>query len=170
MCLVDQIASILALNIHLFYPTNTRIPRIPRMPIRLYARFMKGSCLCGSVTYEVDQFAAPIVHCHCQKCRKAHGSAFSTTGPALREHFRWLTGEELLSHFESSPGKRRHFCSKCGSHLIAEWPEKPAVIIRMGCLDDDPGKKPKAHIWRSEGACWYDPTDELPQLAEGRPS
>ncbi len=130
---------------------------------------MKGSCLCGKVAYEVDEFSAPIVHCHCIKCRKAHGSAFSTTAPVLREHFRWIQGEELLSYFESTPGKRRHFCTNCGSHLMAEWVDKPGVIIRMGCLDDDPGSRPKAHIWRSEGACWYDPEEQLPQLDEGRP-
>jgi hypothetical protein len=87
----------------------------------------------------------------------------------MREHFRWLSGEQLLSYHESTPGKRRHFCSKCGSHLMAEWIEKPVVIIRMGCFDDDPGSRPKAHIWRSEGASWYDPKEELPELAEGRP-
>jgi len=131
---------------------------------------MKGSCLCGQVVYEVDEFVASIVHCHCLKCRKAHGSAFSTTAPVLREHFRWLQGEALLSSFESSPGKRRHFCSNCGSHVMAEWVDKPAVIIRMGCFDDDPGTRPTAHIWRSEGAVWYDPQEQLPELPEGRPS
>ena len=129
---------------------------------------MQGSCLCGQVTYEVDELAAPIVHCHCVKCRKAHGSAFSTTAPVLREHFRWLNGEELLRNYESSPGKKRHFCSHCGSHLLAEWTHKPGVILRLGCLDDDPGDKPKAHIWRSEGASWYNPNDSLLELSEGR--
>ena len=130
---------------------------------------MQGSCLCGSIQYEVDEFAGPIVHCHCRKCRKAHGSAFSTTAPVLREHFRWTIGADLLAYFESSPGKRRHFCSNCGSHLMAEWLDKPGVIIRMGCLDDDPGSRPKAHIWRSESACWYDPKDNLIELDESRP-
>ncbi len=130
---------------------------------------MQGSCLCGQVAYEIDAFAAPIVHCHCLKCRKAHGSAFSTTAPVMREQFRWLRGEHLLKHFESSPGKRRHFCSHCGSHVMAEWVDKPGVIIRMGCLDDDPGEKPRLHIWRSEGAVWYDPAVQLPEWPEGRP-
>ncbi len=127
---------------------------------------MKGSCLCGSVTYEVDALAAPIVHCHCRKCRKAHGSAFSTTARVNRDDFRWTKGAALLRHFESTPGKRRHFCSQCGSHLMAEWVDRSAVIIRLGCLDDDPGERPVLHIWRSEGAPWYDPDERLPQHAE----
>ena len=133
-----------------------------------------GSCLCAGVAYEFSAFAAPIVHCHCQKCRKAHGAAFSTTGPVLRKHFSWTRGVELLSQFESSPGKVRHFCSRCGSHLIAEWLDKPRVIIRLGCLDTIPPNlpdiEPKLHIWRSEAASWYDPNEQLPQWSEGRPS
>ncbi len=52
---------------------------------------------------------------------------------------------------------------------MAEWMDKPGVIIRMGCLDDDPGDKPVAHIWRSEGAPWYDPSHAVPELQDGRP-
>ena len=130
---------------------------------------MRGSCLCGGVAYQVDEFAAPLVHCHCKKCRKAHGSAFSTTGRVRREHFRWTQGEPLLSSIESSPGKKRHFCTRCGSHLMAEWVELPAVIVRLGCLDDDPGVRPTMHIWREEGAVWYEPQTDLPQHQQGRP-
>jgi len=39
---------------------------------------LTGSCLCGHVAYEVDASPSMIVHCHCQTCRKTHGSAFST--------------------------------------------------------------------------------------------
>ena len=39
---------------------------------------LTGSCLCGSVAYEVAAEPGPIVHCHCATCRKTHGSAFST--------------------------------------------------------------------------------------------
>ena len=52
---------------------------------------------------------------------------------------------------------------------MAEWVDKPGVIIRMGCFDDDPVDKPVAHIWLSESAPWYDPTDDILKLDEGRP-
>jgi hypothetical protein len=29
---------------------------------------LTGSCLCGSVAYEVDADPGPIVHCHCRTC------------------------------------------------------------------------------------------------------
>jgi len=115
---------------------------------------MKGSCLCGAVAYEIDSIDMPIGHCHCNTCRKAHAAAFATTAGVLREHFRWLKGDETRSSFESSPGKLRHFCSRCGSHLVAERVQQPHVIVRVATLDEDPGMRPVQHIWTSHDAPW----------------
>lgn len=128
---------------------------------------LTGSCLCGQVVYEVGGTVGPIVHCHCETCRKAHGSAFSSVSPVPREAFRWITGEALLSKFESSPGKFRHFCSACGSHVMAERVGQPNVLLRLGCLDTPITDEPKAHIWRSDSASWYDPRIELPEFEKG---
>jgi ADP-ribosyl-[dinitrogen reductase] hydrolase len=57
----------------------------------------------------------------------------------MHEHFRWRAGEDRLSTYESSPGKLRHFCAVCGTHLMAEHPDQPHVILRVATLDDDPG-------------------------------
>src|SRR5260370_41248218 len=96
---------------------------------------LTGSCLCGEVAYEVDSEPGPIVHCHCRTCRKAHGSAFSRVMMVPREAFRWTRGAERINSFESSPGKFRRFCSKCGSQIFAERTEKSRVLLRLGCLD-----------------------------------
>jgi hypothetical protein len=128
---------------------------------------LEASCLCGSVAYEVDAPVGPIVHCHCETCRKAHGSAFSSVTSVPRERFRWIRGEDLLSTFESSPGKFRRFCSRCGSQIVADRANQPTIILRLGCLDTAVSDRPRCHIWRSGGASWYDPKDELPELPGG---
>ncbi len=115
---------------------------------------MKGSCLCGAVEYEVDQLDMPITHCHCRTCRKAHAAPFASTAGVMREHFRWTRGKEMLKAFESSPGKLRYFCSICGSHVVAERPAQPHVIVRVATLDEDPGLRPEAHIWCSHDVPW----------------
>ena len=128
---------------------------------------LDGSCLCGAVAYEVDAEPGPIIHCHCETCRKAHGSAFSSLMGVPRAAFRWTRGEEGLSAFESSPGKVRRFCAACGSQLVAERAGQPNVMLRLGCLDTPITDRPKAHIWRSDAASWYDPKEVLPELPEG---
>src|SRR6266581_4676394 len=92
---------------------------------------LTGSCLCGSVAYEVDAGPGPIVHCNCVTCRKTHGSAFSTVSNVPRDRFRWTKGESLLRAFESSPGKNRFFCTQCGSHIVAEGAERLAFDGRF---------------------------------------
>jgi len=131
---------------------------------------LRGGCLCGAVRYVVDAPLGPIGHCHCRTCRKAHAAAFATTARAPREAFRWETGEDRVAHFASSPGKRRFFCPRCGSHLMAAWDDAAHVIVRIGSLDDDPGGRPVVHIWTSQKAPWHEITDGLPQLEEGAPT
>jgi len=70
-----------------------------------YAMSLKGSCLCGSVNYEVERLDMAIEHCHRRTCRKAHASAYATTAGIMREHFRWVSGEENVRTYESSPGR-----------------------------------------------------------------
>jgi len=128
---------------------------------------LTGSCLCGAVAYEVDAPLEGIAHCHCRTCRKTHASAFSSVTAVPREKFRWTRGQDLLAAFESSPGKFRRFCSRCGSHIVAERTAQPVVMLRLGCLDTPVTDRPQLHIWRSEAAPWYDPKVQLPERAEG---
>lgn len=129
---------------------------------------LTGHCLCGRVRYEADAELSPIIHCHCETCRRTHGSAFSSIAAVPRETFRWVAGEELLSSFESSPGKFRRFCSVCGSHLFAERAGHAHVMLRLGCLDNPPAGSTRTlgHIWRSDCASWYDPKEQVPEFAQ----
>jgi ADP-ribosyl-[dinitrogen reductase] hydrolase len=133
---------------------------------------MKGSCLCGAIEYEIDSIDMPITHCHCKTCRKAHAAPFASTAGVMREHFRWLKGEEKLSDFESSQGKLRHFCSVCGSHLMAERLNFPHVIVRVATLDDDPLVTAQQHIWTSHNVSWlnYENLDDYPEWQTERNS
>ena len=131
---------------------------------------IEGSCLCGAIRYEADHVVGPMAHCHCQTCRKAHGAAFSTILPVAKNGFRWLSGEDLLGQFESSPGKRRWFCGRCGSQLVStrvgdEYP----VLLRAGCIDRGYDSKPVAHGWVEFMAPWHQITDGLPQFKRGFP-
>lgn len=129
----------------------------------------KGSCLCGSVRYQIDQLDGPIVHCHCETCRKAQASQYASTGRVFREHFHLTAGEDQLQEFESSPGKLRKFCRTCGSHVFAERPTDPYVILRVATLDDDPERAPAMHIWTSHDVGWLTDGDDVPRHAEWQP-
>jgi len=130
---------------------------------------MQGSCLCGAVRYEAVALAGPIQHCSCTTCRKAHAAAFSSGAPVRHADFRWLAGEALLRFFESSPGKRRHFCSVCGSQVYTQIAGRDTLTLRVATLDTDPGQVPERHIWMSQAAPWLHDGPDVPSYPEWQP-
>ena len=131
---------------------------------------LTGKCLCERIQYEIDGKLGPVVYCHCSQCRRASGSAFATNAPVRRKYFRFLSGENAISEFESTPGKFRAFCSGCGAPIYSRITSDPDTLrIRLGTLDSDPERRPLAHFWSGSKASWFEITDALPQLEGGAP-
>lgn len=127
---------------------------------------LEGSCLCGGVRYEITGKLRSAVHCHCGQCRKASGASFTTNATVAAEDFRFVAGEELVGEHESSPGRFRCFCTRCGSPLVKRDRETPGQLrLRLGTLDTDPGIEVTAHIFVGSRAPWTRIADDLPQRA-----
>jgi ADP-ribosyl-[dinitrogen reductase] hydrolase len=88
----------------------------------------------------------------------------------MRDHFRWIAGESQIRAHEFSPGKLRRFCSECGTHLIAERPAQPHIILRVATLDDNPDMTPSVHIWTSHDVPWLADDDGMPRYPEWPPA
>ena len=100
-------------------------------------------------------------------CRKAHGAAFRTRASVRTADFTFLSGEELLTYYESSPGEWRSFCSMCGANMITKFSEHPDVFgFALGTLDTDPQISIERHVFTRYKAPWYDITDDLPQIED----
>jgi hypothetical protein len=129
-----------------------------------------GSCLCGGIRYEVDGELGEFGYCHCTSCRKASGSGHGANAPVDRGRLRLLQGAELLREYESSPGKLRVFCSRCGSPMYAYLTKTPdALRLRLGSLDTPFEKRPRAHTWVSDKAPWEPIEDSIPQFPQWAP-
>lgn len=130
-----------------------------------------GSCLCRGIRFEIDATPGLVSVCHCEDCRKAQGSAFAVNAPVPRASLRFTAGEDLLASFESTPGKHRAFCSRCGSPVFSRRDDDPDTVrIRLGTIDGDPGVRPAVHGWTSDKAAWERlPEDGLPRFATGSP-
>ena len=128
---------------------------------------LNGKCHCGSVKFESKNEPITAVFCHCVTCRNINGSAFGSSAIILKDGFSKITGEEFIVGYESSPGKMRKFCSKCGTHVYATSSKKPEnVILRIGCLESGHGVKPSKHIWVSQKESWYEITKNIPTHEE----
>ena len=133
-------------------------------------QMIKGSCMCKEVTYAIHGKVGEITHCHCTTCQKAHGAAFSSVAAVQIDDFKFISGENLIKCYQSSPDKVRCFCSNCGSHIYAHRKNQKHYILRLGTLDDDPIVRPTNHIWVSLKAPWYEIENDykLPQFKEWR--
>jgi len=128
---------------------------------------MRATCLCGGIQIEITGKLGPVVYCHCSRCRKAGGSAFGVNAD-VRSTYWTLTGQSLVTEYESSPGVFRAFCSRCGSPIYSRREGSPeSYRVRLGLLDDDPVRRPLAHFWVSSKAPWFEITDGLPQFELG---
>ena len=126
-----------------------------------------GSCLCGGLRYEIQGEIGDIIQCHCQRCRKANGTAFATNAPIQKADFNIVQGEHLLKKFQSTETTARCFCTDCGSPIISIKAETPDVYrLRIGTLDTPLQQKPTQHIFVASKAEWDSICDDVAQYAE----
>ena len=122
-----------------------------------------GGCLCGASRYEIQRKHLNAMHCYCEMCRKAHGTAFSTHLILRPEQLRWTQGG-ALQKFESSPGAFREFCAACGTHLLVHGQSgDDTIAIPAGTLDGKPPITIIGHMYTEELVPWQRIDDDLPQ-------
>ena len=128
---------------------------------------IRGSCLCGGVTFEIDRAIGPVEFCHCNRCRKISGSASLLTVRVKTQDYRFLTGADLVKSYAapilySPPAYQSFFCSNCGSQVPPPSPEGESFEIAAGVFDDDFGIRPDKHIFIEFMPPWDDLHRELP--------
>ena len=130
----------------------------------------QGSCLCGQVHVEVNGPIESIIHCHCSKCRKNSGTAYSTNGFVAKQHFAVVAGEAKLGKYETAPGKARFFCSVCASPVYSVSNGTPQYVrLRLGILDSDIKERPMSHNFVTSKANWEDLDEHLPHYEQQEP-
>lgn len=133
--------------------------------------YLGGSCLCGKVAYHVEGGIELIRHCHCSRCRKARSAAHATNGFVDPARFHYVRGADLLASYKIPEAERftQTFCRECSSPMPHAVPNRPYVLIPMGSVDDEPGSRPREHIFVGSKAPWYEIRDALPQHDEYAP-
>lgn len=124
---------------------------------------LQGSCLCGALKYEVRGEITGMFHCHCSRCRKAHGAPFATIGITAIDDLHWIEGREDVVTYAAAPGGPRGFCRHCGSPAPGTLPSMGVAFFPVGQLDEDPGMRPQQHVFAGSRAPWHRIADGLPQ-------
>jgi hypothetical protein len=126
---------------------------------------IRGSCLCAGVAFELTEPATFARFCHCSRCRKARAAAFATNLFVPESGIRFTRGSDLLASYKIPEALRftQTFCRACGGKVPRIDPARKLAVVPMGALDDDPGVRPREHIFVGSKAPWDELTDALPQ-------
>ena len=115
-----------------------------------------GSCLCGAVSFRLLSTPMAVTHCHCKMCQKQHGAAFATYASVPASDLEYLSGQALLTSYNSSESIVRKFCSVCGSNIewsgSAEFPEWVSIVVAALDTRFEPERIRNVHL--DAKACW----------------
>ncbi|CAA0096045.1 Glutathione-dependent formaldehyde-activating enzyme [Halioglobus japonicus] len=127
---------------------------------------VSGSCLCGSIKYEVEIVPEQIFNCHCQFCRKAHGADYATVAVANASTLKVTDEKGVLKEHKNDIGGFRAFCSECGSRLMNYAEDKNMwLCITLATVDTPISYKPVAHANLESKASWCEPYEGIPQFS-----
>lgn len=97
--------------------------------------WLKGSCHCGKVTFEVTGEPGAALACNCSMCSRKGALLWAVS----REQLRVLSGDDALGTYTFHKHAIRHrFCSTCGIHPYSEGVDpdgNPLTVINIRCLE-----------------------------------
>lgn len=154
------------------YPEGFSAPALPPRPPLDPPGKPRGSCLCGAVAFVLEAPAATARHCHCGRCRRQRSATHATNVLTRADGVRVTRGADRLASYKLPEARyfMHVFCAECGSSLPRIDRERDLAVIPIGAFDDDPGIRPREHIFVASRAAWFPlPDDGLPRHDAGPP-
>jgi hypothetical protein len=99
---------------------------------------LSGSCLCGSVRYQISGKAVRFYHCHCRRCRKATGTGHASNLLVTPlASLTWLAGEELLRRYEDETERMAAERQPPSADAVLRAGTRQQLVERYGLRDED---------------------------------
>jgi hypothetical protein len=105
-----------------------------------------------------------VAHCHCSRCRRAHGAAFVTWAGFATEAVTIDDARSSLRWHLAPKGGARGFCGRCGSPMFFKserWPGELHIARALFLAPID--RAPQAHVFYETHVDWASVGDALPK-------
>lgn len=98
---------------------------------------LEGGCYCGAVRYRAEGEPMMKGQCHCRECQFITGGSPNVFLAMPIAGFRYTKGTpRTFARKDLDRPVTREFCPECGTHMVTRPQGFPAVIIKVGTLDD----------------------------------
>ena len=123
----------------------------------------QGSCLCGAVCFDAQLPSLWVAHCHCSRCRRAHGAAFVTWVGLRESDVSIADASGALRWHDSDLGGSRGFCGECGSPMFFKGvPWSGELHVARALFTGPVDREPQVHACYDTHVPWVTLGDSLP--------
>src|SRR5215813_5519764 len=97
----------------------------------------EGGCYCRKIRYVAEGEPMMKGQCHCRECQYISGGAPNMFALMPVAGFSYTKGTpKAFKRSDLEKPVTREFCPECGTHLTTRLSDLPAVVIKVGTLDD----------------------------------
>ena len=127
---------------------------------------LEGGCYCKSVRYVAEGEPMMKAQCHCRECQYITGGSPNVFVAMPIAGFAYTQGvPKGFTRTDLPRAVTREFCPDCGTHLATRPPGFPAVIVKVGTLDDPSlYGNPDMAIFTIDKQCFHQIADGLPSF------
>ena len=98
---------------------------------------LDGGCYCHGLRYVAEGEPMMKAQCHCRECQYITGGSPNVFIAMPIAEFKYTKGTPKKFTRSDIPNPvTREFCPDCGTHVVTRPQAFPAVIIKVGSLDD----------------------------------
>jgi hypothetical protein len=109
---------------------------------------VEGGCYCGALRYAAEGEPMMKAQCHCRECQYITGGAPNMFMAMPIAGFTYTKGTpKQFKRGDLKTPVTREFCGECGTHIVTRPPGFPAVILKVGSMDDPKLYEPQMAIY-----------------------
>ncbi|WP_269586139.1 GFA family protein [Roseibium sp. Sym1] len=125
---------------------------------------IQGGCLCGQVSFQIENRFDKLLLCHCAQCRKTTGSAHASNLLGRAETLVFLEGADQVREFRHPERDfTKAFCSRCGGALPYVTGDGSTCIVPAGALNAEPEVAELDNIFSEEQPGWSEQVSAAPR-------